>query len=381
VNNFPVTMFDDEDLCYLVGDWKLFQKIDKHRYSTDDIVTSYICIQNALFFGVVCNGVASPLAYIDIGCGIGSVLLCNLWQLSESTTAVGVEIQKNRYDMAVRSLNYNLGVFGVDQNRATVLNIDLRNVDELISTITASDLWTVNEPTKILTVSSASANDRRRKYFDLVTGTPPYFDPVAYRGQPNCPESMGCLFEMAGSIDHYCAAAAELLRPPPPPDSSLSTPLAPSLFTVCHSSLCSGAVYRAARQTGLVVLRRVDVIPREGKPSLFSVFVLTLAAWREAAVGPFNSLLSEAFVANAARIRPTELDVFCNQLSTSSGTTAARGGRVVGSVCGEATEELCVRTATGEHTPEYATLLRTLSKPSSFDKEVFDVAAVPECPR
>lgn len=29
---------DDEELCALSGHWKIFQKIDRHRYSTDDVV-------------------------------------------------------------------------------------------------------------------------------------------------------------------------------------------------------------------------------------------------------------------------------------------------------------------------------------------------------
>ena len=33
---------DDEDLCFLTGDWRLFQKQVGHRWSLDDLVTAWI---------------------------------------------------------------------------------------------------------------------------------------------------------------------------------------------------------------------------------------------------------------------------------------------------------------------------------------------------
>lgn len=59
---------DDEELCYLValsdlapysvfiicvdfdqvGKWKIFQKLDRHRYSTDDLVTSWIACNESM---------------------------------------------------------------------------------------------------------------------------------------------------------------------------------------------------------------------------------------------------------------------------------------------------------------------------------------------
>jgi tRNA1(Val) A37 N6-methylase TrmN6 len=119
---YSTTEFD-EDLCYLVGHWKIFQKIDKHRYSTDDLVTSWISVRESKSMGQI-----RPL-YLDIGCGIGSVLLSNAWQLPYST-CYGVEVQPTRYELAQRSIAYNLGT-PEEQRRVHVINIDLRDSDAL----------------------------------------------------------------------------------------------------------------------------------------------------------------------------------------------------------------------------------------------------------
>ena len=47
IYDVAVTLEGDEDLSCLTGNWKLFQKIDKHRYSTDDLVVSWISVQKA----------------------------------------------------------------------------------------------------------------------------------------------------------------------------------------------------------------------------------------------------------------------------------------------------------------------------------------------
>ncbi len=42
---------DDEELCYLVGNYRIFQKLDKHRYSTDDLCTTFIACTEAKRIG------------------------------------------------------------------------------------------------------------------------------------------------------------------------------------------------------------------------------------------------------------------------------------------------------------------------------------------
>jgi hypothetical protein len=55
--------------------------LDRHRYSTDDLVTSWYACQHTQLYGY--NNEDS-LNVLDMGCGLGSVLLSNAWQLPNS---------------------------------------------------------------------------------------------------------------------------------------------------------------------------------------------------------------------------------------------------------------------------------------------------------
>ena len=63
----------------------------------------------------------TPLRSIDIGCGIGSVVLMTAW-LYPGAQCFGVEAQPTRFSQAVRSVAYN----GVGE-RVTLVNGDLRD--------------------------------------------------------------------------------------------------------------------------------------------------------------------------------------------------------------------------------------------------------------
>lgn len=357
---------DDEDLSYLVGHYRIFQRIDRHRYSTDDLVTSWISIkENAK---LKCS---NPHYYLDIGCGIGSVLLSNAWQLPEST-CMGIEVQQSRYSQAIRSITYNLGVYPSEQSRVHAYNCDLRDWAS-IQTLTG------------------------RSHFDLITGTPPYFDPGTQASQTTCAESLGCLFEMKGSIDQYCLTASKLLRVP----DSVSSTDSPSIFVVCHSSLHSASVYLACFNSDLVVLKRTDVVPKVGKPPLFSVFVVALYQWlgNDYITSNYPNLHTEKLMTLKDACNESEIHsllasasfesiVTADSLSkalhivaghvTQDASSVSQSGRVFGSVYGEEYDAICVRAADGTHTVEYAALLRDLNKPSSFDREIFDPACHPK---
>lgn len=137
-----------EELCYLVGNWRIFQEINRHRYSTDDLVTSWVAVVEARRFGLLEEQL--PTAVLDIGCGIGSVLLSNAWQLPYAR-CVGLEAQPERFAQAVRSITYNIGEYPVEQDRVNVINCDIR------------------DPCLRLTREFPEG-------FDIITGTPPYFD-------------------------------------------------------------------------------------------------------------------------------------------------------------------------------------------------------------
>src|SRR5690348_3440530 len=70
-----------EDLCLLSGDWRILQRRDGHRWSLDDLVTAWVATRYAA---------PAPERIVDLGCGIGSVLLMLAWRFPEATVA-GVE--------------------------------------------------------------------------------------------------------------------------------------------------------------------------------------------------------------------------------------------------------------------------------------------------
>ena len=204
-----------EDLCYLAGDWRILQRVHGHRWSLDDLVTAWGAAES----------VATPPARImDLGCGIGAVLLLLAWRFPEAR-CVGIEAQELSVALARRSLAWN----GAD-DRCAVHHGDLR------------DAMLLGEGA----------------VYDLVTGTPPYL-PLGTATVPTRVQQAPCHLEQRGGIEAYCEAAARLLAPD-------------GRFVVCHSS--PARVARAAVTAGLAIESRRDVIPRAGKAPLFAVFVL-----------------------------------------------------------------------------------------------------------
>ncbi len=214
----------DEDLSFLTGDFRIFQLRDGHRWSLDDFMTAYVALE------------AAPEAAhaLDLGCGIGSVLLMVAWGLP-SASLVGVEAQDVSIALARRSVAYN----GVE-DRCALHHGDLRDETLLPSGTT----------------------------FDLVTGTPPYI-PIGSGLVSSRAQRGPCCFETRGGIEDYAARAAQLLAPN-------------GAFVACYGAYPATRGEDAVRAAGLELVRRVDVVPRAGKPVLFRVLV----ARRGAVVAP-----------------------------------------------------------------------------------------------
>jgi tRNA1Val (adenine37-N6)-methyltransferase len=210
-----------EDLCYLAGDWRILQRLDGHRWSLDDLMTAWLAVD-------VRRG-APPARVADLGCGIGSVLMLLAWRFP-AARCLGIEAQAVSVDLARRSLAWNGAAA-----RCEVRLGDLR------------DSALVPEGT----------------VFDLVTGTPPYLRPGAATASARV-QCDPCRFTHRGGIEDYCVAAARLLAPG-------------ASFVACEMAGRSEAVAAAAARAGLVVARRLDVIPRDGKPPLFSVYAMRRA--------------------------------------------------------------------------------------------------------
>jgi tRNA1Val (adenine37-N6)-methyltransferase len=206
----------DEDLSFLTGDFRIFQRKDGHRWSLDDFATALVAIEEARAHGRV-------LRALDMGCGIGSVLLMVAWALPEARL-VGVEAQDLSAGLARRSIAFD----GVD-DRVEVRSGDLRD-DAIVP---------------------------EGAVFDLVTGTPPYI-PLGHGIVSDKVQRGPCCFETRGGIEDYVSAAARRLAPG-------------GVFVACAGAKPEGRTLAAAEAAGLVVRRHVDFVPREGKATLFTV--------------------------------------------------------------------------------------------------------------
>jgi tRNA1(Val) A37 N6-methylase TrmN6 len=100
--------------------------------------------------------------------------------------------------------------------------------------------------------------------FDLVTGTPPYLPPGTATPS-NRPQCRPCRLEDRGGIEAYCEAAAASMA-------------GTGRFVTCMAAAQDERTRTAARRAGLIVERRLQVVPRAGKAPLFAVYVMAGAS-------------------------------------------------------------------------------------------------------
>lgn len=210
----------DEQLSYLAGDWRLFQRRDGHRWSLDDLVTAWVATRE--------RDPAAPVRALDLGCGQASVLLLVAWRLPRADVT-GIEAQADRAALGRRSIAYD----GVAE-RCRIVDGDLR--------------------------TDAASLGR----FELITGTPPYF-PRGTGVESAKPHAAPCRFELRGGVEDYLAAAA-----------AVATPTA--TIAVCTSTLERARVTAGAAAAGLHVRAHWEIVPRTGKPPLIAVDLLSPAA-------------------------------------------------------------------------------------------------------
>jgi tRNA1Val (adenine37-N6)-methyltransferase len=217
-----------EDLCWLAGNWRILQRQRGHRFSIDDVVTAHFAVST---FVAGAAPATEPARALDLGCGIGSVLLFVAWRFP-GARCLGVEAQPLSASLARRSI--------------------ARNGAEARCTVEVGDF-------------------RERRWpaagFDLVTGTPPYF-PRGAGVESDREQCAPCRFEHRGGIEDYCAAAARALSPSPA-----------ALLALCAPAGQAARVAQAAAASGLAIVRRQEIVPRAGKPPLFSVFALCRLAF------------------------------------------------------------------------------------------------------
>ena len=207
----------------LGGEWRIFQRRDGHRYSTDDLLCAWFACRCAEDRGV---RVARAL---DLGAGIGSVGMMVAWK-HPAARLVAVEAQAISADLFARSIRYN-GAEG---------RIDLRRGD-------------LRDPSL---VPEAGA-------FDLVTGSPPYFD-EADGVVSELPQRGPCRFEQRGGVEGYAAAGARALAPE-------------GVMALVHTWAACERVEQAAEEAGLHVVTKLPVSLREGKAPHLGLYELAHA--------------------------------------------------------------------------------------------------------
>jgi tRNA1(Val) A37 N6-methylase TrmN6 len=209
-----------ETLDYLCGWWRIFQYERGHRYSTDDVLTAWYATQWAPRVGRAA----------DLGSGIGSVALITAWRLPGARFCT-VEAQAMSARLARKSVCYN----GVE-SRFTICDGDLRDPSIL-----------AGEPP-----------------FDLVTGSPPYFPPNTASAAAH-PQAVPARIEVRGSIADYAAAAARILAPG-------------GVFVFVFPFAQRERAHEALRENALVLIRRRDIVFKEGEPPMISLFAAHRAA-------------------------------------------------------------------------------------------------------
>ena len=174
-----------EQLCNLVGKWRILQKIGSHRWTTDDIVTAWVAATS--LFDAMNVSDRTDIKYLDLGTGNGSVLQMVTWYLLSQgcdIKASGVEARTEAVGLATRSLAFNLercelygnvykgNVIGKSeikiepgQYNVKVVNGDFRDLIALSCQQCQS--ITDDENSELKEIASET--------YDLITGTPPYF--------------------------------------------------------------------------------------------------------------------------------------------------------------------------------------------------------------
>lgn len=211
-------MTDGDDLSCdaITRDFRIFQRRRGHRYSLDDLATAAEAAQ------------LEPDAerYVDLGCGIGSVLLMVAWKLVDAQVW-GIEALEQSIELARRSVRAN-----ALEGRVTLLHGDLREV---------SRSWTGPRA-------------------DLVTGTPPYLPVGTALASPD-EQRAAARIELRGGVEAYLEGAARIVS-------------SEGRVVVCADARHPERVEAGARSADLVPLRRRDIVPRARATPLFSVWTL-----------------------------------------------------------------------------------------------------------
>jgi tRNA1Val (adenine37-N6)-methyltransferase len=210
---------EGETLDFICGHFRIFQYAKGHRYSTDDVLTAW--------YGTAHAPRVDRAA--DLGSGIGSVALISAWRLPGATFCT-VEAQDISIRLARKTMQYN----GL-QSRVTLYHGDLRDPSVL-----------ANEPP-----------------FDLVTGSPPYCPPGTAT-EADHKQAVPARIEVRGTVADYAEAAARILAPG-------------GLFAFVFPTNQTERALQGVEAAGLKLVRRRDILFKEGEPPLITLFAASRA--------------------------------------------------------------------------------------------------------
>ncbi len=198
--------------------WLIAQRKRGHRHSIDDVLTAWYALQ-----------VSPPVqGHLDLGTGIGTVGLLTLWGMGPEARLTCVEAQ----EISHRLLQSNIDCNGL-RSRVDCSHGDLRDLAP-------------------------------GKKFPLITGSPPYF-PEGSGVIPQDSQKAHARFELRGDVSDYARTAARILEPG-------------GWFVLCFPSRQKQRVVDGIAASGLGIVRRRDVIPRETLEPLFTLFACRFPA-------------------------------------------------------------------------------------------------------
>lgn len=203
-------------ICGLTGPVRILQKENGHRHSIDDAVTAWYALRQR----------PTAHAYLDLGCGIGSLGLIVLHGLPQAAHMTAIEAQ----DVSFQLLLANVQCNGL-QERVTAIHDDLRNLN-------------------------------LHQKFDLITGSPPYF-PVHAGTLPRDSQKAYARFELRGNLGDYALIAQKHLAKG-------------GVFVYCFPYQQKQRGMDLVQRQGFQIESTFDVIPTLQSPPLFSVFAAVL---------------------------------------------------------------------------------------------------------
>jgi tRNA1Val (adenine37-N6)-methyltransferase len=209
----------------LSAEFKIFQRRNGHRHSTDDLLTAWYALEQV-----------TPRRALDLGTGIGTVGLLMVSAVP-ALALTCIEAQ----DISYRFLTENIAANEVG-GRVHALHGDLRELS-------------------------------LGETFPLVTGSPPYFDPRAGI-VPADSQKAHARFELRGDVSDYARAAKLHLAPD-------------GMFVFCFPHAQAERAVAAVHAANFSIVKRRDVIPRAGLAPLFGLYACTLGTHPELVEPPF----------------------------------------------------------------------------------------------